>query len=327
MTDGAARRAFAGLLDFDAAHETDRIVEALRPLVHRTLGRKGVVVGVSGGVDSSVVLALCGRALGPEHVLALLMPEQDSAPETLRLSRLAVDAVGCPFVEEDITPALDAVGCYRRRDEVVAGLVPGYTPDWKTKIVLPPVLDAPRLRFFTLVAQSPSGEQVTHRLPADAYRALVAAMNFKQRARKTLEYYHADRLGYAVGGTPNRLEYDQGFFVKNGDGAADVKPIAHLYKTQVFAVAEALGLPEEIRSRVPTTDTYSLPQTQEEFYFSLPLATLDLCLFALDHGIGAGDVAEVAGLEGDEVERAFADIAAKRRAAAYLHLPPLLVAD
>ena len=150
-------------------------------------------------------------------------------------------------------------------------------------------------------------------------------MNFKQRARKTLEYYHADRLGYAVAGTPNRLEYDQGFFVKNGDGAADVKPIAHLYKTQVYRLADAMGLPAAIRERVPTTDTYSMPQTQEEFYFSVPLATLDLCLFAKDRSIEAAVVAEVAELSVEDVERVFADIDAKRRAAAYLHSPPLFV--
>jgi len=320
-----AAGAFAELLEFDAERALEEITSWLRRTIAHTLRRKGVVVGVSGGVDSSVVAALGARALGAEHVLAVLSPEADSAPETLELSRLAVAASGIRAVEEDLTPVLDALGCYRRRDEIVSEIVPGYTSEWKMKIVLPPILAGTRLRLFTLVARSPSGEEVTQRLPADAYRALVAAMNFKQRARKTLEYYHADRLGYAVAGTPNRLEYDQGFFVKNGDGSADAKPIAHLYKTQVYRLADVLGLPEQIRARVPTTDTYSLSQTQEEFYFSVPLRTLDLCLFARDRGLGAGDVAAVSGLSAEDVERVFADIDAKRRAAAYLHAPPLLV--
>ena len=122
------------------------------------------------------------------------------------------------------------------------------------------------------------------RLPLQEYLQIVAATNFKQRIRKTLEYFHADRLNYAVVGTPNRLEYDQGFFVKNGDGAADVKPIAHLYKTQVYALARHLGLPEEICNGAPTTDTYSLPQGQDEFYFALPYDQMDLALWALNHG-------------------------------------------
>src|SRR3712207_2751309 len=139
------------------------------------------------------------------------------------------------------------------------------------------------------------------RLTPEAYRQLIAATSFKQRTRKMMEYYHADRLNYAVVGTPNRLEYDQGFFVKNGDGAADVKPIAHLYKTQVFQLAEHLGIPEVIRRRPASTDTYSMPQTQEEFYFALPYDMLDLCLYARNNGIAAGEVAGALGLAEEQV--------------------------
>jgi NAD+ synthase len=142
-----------------------------------------------------------------------------------------------------------------------------------------------------------------------------------------MEYFHADRLNYAVAGTPNRLEYDQGFFVKLGDGAADFKPIAHLYKTQVYALAAHLGVPDEIRSRPPTTDTYSLAQTQEEFYFALPYDRMDLCLYALNHGVPAAEVAPVVGLTPPQVERVFKDIQSKRRTTSYLHQRPLLVEE
>jgi len=147
----------------------------------------------------------------------------------------------------------------------------------------------------------------------------------KQRTRKQLEYYHADRLNYAVAGTPNRLEYDQGFFVKNGDGAADIKPIAHLYKTQVYALAAHLGLPAEVCSRPPTTDTWSLAQSQEEFYFSVPYPVMDLCLFGLENGIPVADVAARSGLTAEQVETVWRDIKSKRAATRYLHEPPLLV--
>ncbi len=151
---------------------------------------------------------------------------------------------------------------------------------------------------------------------------MVAATNFKQRTRAMLAYYHADRLAYAVAGTPNLLEYDQGFFVKQGDGAADLKPIAHLYKTQVYALADELGVPDEIRRRQPTTDTYSLAQSQEEFYFALPYPEMDLCLWAANHGVTAVDVAPAIGLTVAQVERVFRDIEAKRRASRYLHAVP-----
>jgi len=163
------------------------------------------------------------------------------------------------------------------------------------------------------------------RLPFKPYLEIVAATNFKQRIRKMLEYYHADRLHYAVAGTPNRLEYDQGFFVKLGDGAADLKPIAHLYKSQVYQLAEFLGIPDEIRRRRPTTDTYSLAQGQDEFYFTLPYEKMDLCLFGKNHGVAPAEVAQALGLSAEQVEQVYRDIEVKRATTRYLHLPPLLV--
>ena len=312
-------------LRLDAESAVAEIVEGLSETVFRRLRKRGAVVAVSGGIDSSVAAALCVRALGAERVLALLLPESESSDDTLDLSNLLVDHLGVEAVTEDITPLLEAAGCYRRRDEAIAQVVPGYGPGWRAKLVLPSVLGSERLPVFSVVVESPDGERSQARLTADAYRAVVAATSFKQRSRKMLEYYHADRLDRAVVGTPNRLEYDQGFFVKGGDGAADVKPLAHLYKTQVYQLAEHLGVPDEIRTRPPTTDTYSLPQSQEEFYFSVPYDVLDLCMYALNSGLPAASVTAAAGLREEDVERVFRDIEAKRRATSYLHEPPLLV--
>ncbi len=313
------------VLRIDPAAEAAEIEEALRRQIRGELRRRGAVVGLSGGVDSSVVAALCARALGPEKVLALLMPERDSAGESTRLGRLVAERFGIPHVLEDVGPALAALGCYARQDEAIRTVFPGYGAGWKCKLTLPPLLEGDRLNVFSLTVEDPGGVRRTARLPHEAYLQLVAATNFKQRARKMMEYYHADRLHYAVAGTPNRLEYDQGFFVKQGDGAADVKPIAHLYKTQVYALAAHLGVPEEIRRRPPTTDTFSMPQTQEEFFFALPYADMDACLWAHDHGTPAAEVAPVLGLSPAQVERVYRDLEAKRRATRYLHQPPLLV--
>lgn len=309
----------------DAEEVVERIVAELREVVHGRLRRRGAVLGLSGGIDSSVCLALCARAFGPERTLGVLMPEADSAADTLELSNLAAERFGVETVLEDITGTLDAVGCYRRRDEAFRSVIPEYGPGWKAKIVLPSLLGGSAYRLFSVVAESPTGERVEARLPSAAYRQVVAATSFKQRTRKMLEYFHADRLDYAVVGTPNRLEYDQGFFVKNGDGAADVKPIAHLYKTQVYQLAEALDVPATIRERPPTTDTYALEQSQEEFYFSVPYGTMDLCLYARNNGYAASDVAEAVGLSPEDVERVLGDIDQKRRTTAYLQLGPQLL--
>jgi len=204
-------------------------------------------------------------------------------------------------------------------------VVPEYGDNWLSKIVLPSVTDSDALRIYSIVVADPDGIQSRHRLSTEAYLGIVAATNFKQRVRKMMEYYFADRLNYVTTGTPNRLEYDQGFFVKLGDGAGDVKPIAHLYKTQVYALADFLGVPDEIRTRPSTTDTYSLAQSQEEFYFSLPLALMDLCLFARNNAVPADDVARATGLGVQQVERVFRDIDQKRKTTAYLHLQPDLM--
>jgi NAD+ synthase len=313
-------------LAIDAASETARIVESIRGYL-ALYRRKGFVVAMSGGIDSSVAAALCVAALGPDRVLGLHMPEKESSDDTLRLSRLVADTLGINTVLEEISPILEAAGCYRRRDEAIRSVFPGLTSDCRTKIVLPSVVDSDSFRLFSLVVRTPDGREQKVRLTPEAYLGIVAATNFKQRVRKMLEYHHADRLNYAVAGTPNRLEYDQGFFVKLGDGAADLKPIAHLYKTQVYQLAEHLGVPAEVRSRPPTTDTYSLPQSQEEFYFSLPYDRMDLCLYGKDHGVPVNDIARAAGLSPEQVQRVFRDIEQKRRSTEYLHAPPQLVQE
>jgi len=315
----------ARVLDLDVPAELDRTGAAIRRDVLERLRRKGVVVGLSGGIDSSVVAALAVRALGADRVFGLFMPDHASADDSLRLGQLLAGVLGIRTATENIAAALEGAGCYERQAEAIRMVVPDYGDGDPFKIVLPSILAADRLNVARLTVRDRAGHERSVRLNAEANLQLVAATNFKQRMRKMMEYYHADRLHYVVAGTPNRLEYDQGFFVKQGDGAADIKPIAHLYKTQVYALAAELGVPEEIRRRPPTTDTFPMPQTQEEFYFSLPYTTMDLCLYAVNHHVPAAEAAPVVGLTEDQVERVYRDIVQKRRATRYLHAFPMLV--
>ncbi|WP_281978126.1 NAD(+) synthase [Pseudorhizobium flavum] len=312
----------AASLRLDAEAEIERICAWIRETVLKDLRKRGVVLGLSGGIDSSVTAALCAQALGPSRVTGIFMPEHDSDPESLRLGRALAAATGVETVLEDIGPALAAAGCYTRRDGFIRQIVPEFGEGWGCKVVLENALSNRGYNISWLVVASPTGEQSRHRMPLDVYLGMIAAANMKQRTRKQIEYYHGDRLNYAVAGTPNRLEYDQGFFVKNGDGAADFKPIAHLYKTQVYQLAEALGVPEEIRRRPPTTDTWSLPQGQDEYYFSLPYDRMDICLFGLDHGVSPDAVADAAGLTPEQVDAVWRNIASKRKVAEYLHAAP-----
>jgi NAD+ synthase len=315
----------ADLLRIDAKAETERIVESLRDQVFNQLRRRGAVVGVSGGIDSSVVAFLCAKAFGADRVQTIFMPESESSPDSLRLGRLVTDALGVRTALENISPALAGLRCYERRDDAVRLVVPEYGEGWKCKIVLPGVLEESRYSIFSVVVQSPDGQTKKVRLTPEAYLGIVAATNFKQRARKTMEYYYADLYNYAVAGTPNRLEYELGFFVKNGDGSADFKPIAHLYKSQVYQLAAYLGVPEEIQKRPSTTDTYTLEQSQEEFYFSVSLEKMDLCLYGKNNGMSAAEIAAAAGMQEEHVERVYRTIDGHRKATKYLSSPPLLV--
>jgi len=312
------------VLRLDEAAEVERICASLRNIVGGTLHRRGVIIALSGGIDSSVCAALAVRALGPTKVFGLMLPEKDSSSSSLTRGRLVAERLRIPYAVENIQPTLEAIGCYRWRDDAIRAVFSDYEENWKSKIVIAGGAQG-RINYFKLVVQSPSGDINEARLPLKEYLQIVAATNYKQRIRKTIEYFHADRLNYAVIGTPNRLEYDQGFFVKNGDGSADLKPIAHLYKTQVYVLAKHLGLPAEICSAAPTTDTYSMPQGQDEFYFWLPYDKMDLALWAHNHGVPTGELANHLGISKGQADFIYKDIEAKRFATRYLHAKPFLV--
>jgi NAD+ synthase len=320
----AAVKLSSSVLDIDPRAAVDFICRRMVDIVGKDLRRRGVVVALSGGVDSSVCAALSVRALGAGKVFGLLLPEKDSSSASEDLGRQVAERLGIEHVKQNIAPTLEAIGCYRWRDEAIAAVFPDYRSDWKSKLVIAGGIDG-RFNYFKLVVQPPGGELREQRLEPRQYLQIVAATNYKQRIRKTIEYFHADRLHYAVVGTPNRLEYDQGFFVKNGDGSADVKPIAHLYKTQVYALARHLGLPEAVCTAKPTTDTYSLPQGQDEFYFALPYQKMDLALWAHNHRMPAGELAAALGVSPEQASFIYTDIEKKRSTTRYLHSRAILM--
>lgn len=313
------------VLNIDPVAETARLVAWLRQTVGRTMRRHGVVLGVSGGIDSSVCLALAVRAFGTGRVSAVMMPEQDSDPDTARLSALVARYYGVEPLLEEITPVLQGFGCYERRDAAVRRIFPEFdaAAGYKLRIILPQdLLEHDSLNIFSLEIITPEGETRSQRLPIREYAQIVAASNFKQRTRMAMLYYHAELHNYAVIGTPNKNEHDQGFFVKFGDSGADLRPIVHLYKTQVYQLARYLNVPEEIQRRPPTSDTYSAPTTQQEFFFRLPFETMDLLWYAQQHGVAAAQVAAVLGLSETQVLRAFADFTRKQQTTAYLRMEP-----
>lgn len=313
------------VLALDPAAECARLEEVIRRQIFGELRRKGGVVGVSGGVDSAVVLALTARALGAERTLAVMMPDQHSDPGSLDLAHGLCERFGVESRLEDVTEGLAGLGCYRRQTEAVRELFPGFDPlADRFKIHLPgDILDRDRFNYYLLTVEFADGRTETARLGASQLLQIVAATNFKQRARASVLYYHAESLNRSVVGTCNRNEWMLGFIVKHGDVAVDLKPIQHLYKSQVYALARHLGVPDVITSRPPTSDTYPASQTQQEFFFSLPFEQLDLLLYAWEHALPAAEAAAALGITAEQAERAYRDMRSKHRTTEHMRRLPL----
>ncbi len=310
----------------DVSYTADQIIGQLRIDVTQKLKRYGGVVGISGGVDSSVCLGLAVWAFGPDKVTAIMMPEKDSSPDSEKLAReLAAKFGVTSLFKEELTGALSGFKCYERRDEAVKRVFPEYNPyTYKMKIGvkqrglfnnLPPV--------FSLTIIDPDGKENEKSLHTREFLQIVASSNFKQRSRMSMLYYFAESLHYAVIGTPNKHETEQGFFVKFGDGGADVMPIGNLYKTQVYQLAEYLGIPRSIIERTPTTDTYTAEQTQEEFFYQLPFDLMDRYWYGFENGYPAEEVAEVMGETKERVEALFTNFERKKKTTEYLRMAPI----
>ncbi|MFH1373661.1 MAG: NAD(+) synthase [bacterium] len=313
------------VLKIDAAGVTDELCRTIANQIGGTLKKRGAVVGISGGIDSSVCLGLCARALGPQKVLGVMMPEKDSSPESETLARKLADKFGVETIMEPITDGLAGMDCYHRRDEAIKKVFPEYDADsYKCKITIPSnILEKDSFNFFTLSIEDEAGREKTSRMPLSVYLQVVAASNLKQRLRMTTLYYYAEKKNWAVVGTGNKDEHEQGFFVKYGDGGADLKPIAHLFKIQVYQIAEELGVPEEILSRTPTTDTYSAEVTQAEFFFGLDFYNMDMLWYGLENDVPPADAAKVLNLSVEQVERGYTNIRRKIEATEYLRAHPL----
>lgn len=310
----------------DVEAYVDKICKQLKQDVFHKFRRRGGVIGVSGGIDSSVTLALAVRALGNDKVHALMMPEKDSSPESVELGKMLAKTFQVDYHVEDITQTLKGFGCYERRDEAVKRLFPAYDPSLhKFKIGLKESsieTNLPSVFYLTLVDENGNEQKKT--LPAPEFLQIMAASNFKQRSRMCMLYYYAEKLYYAAIGTSNKQEIHQGFFVKHGDGGVDVMPIGHLYKTQVYQIAEHLGVPREIIERTPTTDTYSAEQTQEEFFFQLPFREMDLLWYAFEHKYDPEEVSRVVDKTPEAVKNIFNSFRRKQQTTAYLRMAPVM---
>ena len=272
--------------------EPSAVTDELTAFIRRTVEdfqRDGAIVGLSGGIDSAVVAALAVRALGPERVLGLLLPERDSEPRSKRDALRLARSLGIRHKTIGLALPLAVLGVYR---QVPLWVLP--TRRLRAKMVR---------RYYTRYAEA-LGEQETpfsavmvgtRGLSGPWLNQAVAYHRVKVRLRMALLYYQAELENLLVVGTCNRTELAVGFFVKHGDAAADVDPLTGLYKTQVRQLAAHLGVPPEIIARPPSPDL--LPGLSDEFAIGMDYATLDRVLWLLEQGEEPGAIAAALGLD------------------------------
>ncbi|MCK4538377.1 MAG: NAD(+) synthase [Candidatus Krumholzibacteria bacterium] len=312
------------VLDFDVESITGQIVDFIRDQVQNNFHRKGIIIGLSGGIDSAVCAALSVKALGKDRVFGVLLPERDSSPVSREYGRKCAESLNIRYHEVEISPMLDVFGVYAKRDSVVEKYFPDYDGDQKFRLTLPQdLLDRDRISTYHLDIETEEGKIETKRLAHKDYLKMMAANDIKQRVRMTQLYYEAEKRHYIVCGTTNLPEMIQGFFVKFGDGGVDIEPLTDLYKAQVFALGRHLGVPQEVLDRTPSPDTYSLPVSDKDFYFCMPYDMLDMVMYAMLNNVPVEKTAEVLGMTTEQVERAWKDIERKKNATATLRqLPP-----
>lgn len=312
------------VLKIDPANETNRISEFIIDQTKRVFRRKsGVVVGLSGGIDSAVMAALAVHALGKENVIGLIMPEKESNPVSSKFANKHATELGIEFREVDITSTVDSVSAYKKRDNFIKSIVPEYEPGFKYNISLPTdLLERNAFNVYVLQVQMPDGTLVKKMLKLDAFRAVTSFANIKIRSRMIHLYAEAERRNMIVAGTTNRTEMILGDFCKFGDGGTDLEALAHLYKDQIYQLADYLNIIQEIVKREPSPDTFSLPVSDQEFFFRIPFDKLDLLLYAWEHDVSLSEAANVIGLSEDAVKRVFADFTSKNSATTHLREMP-----
>lgn len=307
------------VLKIDPAEQLEKLSKFIVQQLTVAFRRKGIIVGMSGGVDSSCMAAIAVHAIGKAKVMGLVLPEVETNPVSSEYAIKHAKALGIEHREIDITSTVNSVVPYQWRDTFIQGLVPEYKPGYKYNISLPTdLLDRDTFSFYSLQVQMPDGQIKRKRLNLDEFHTITSFANIKIRARMLHLYAEAERRNLLVAGTTNRTEFLLGDFCKYGDGGTDIEPLTYLYKNQIYQIADHLGVIPEIIHRTPSPDTFSLPVSDQEFFFRIPFETLDHLLYAWEHEVPTSEAARVLDISEEGVKRAYRDFASKHRATAHV---------
>jgi len=311
------------VLKINPEKELERLSKFVIDQVRVVFRRKGIIVGLSGGIDSACMASIAVHAVGKENVVGLVLPEKESNPISSSYATKHAKELGIEHREIDITPTVNSIVKYNQRDEFIRNLIPEYEPGLKYNITLPTdLLERASFSFYNLQVQMPDGEIKKKRLSLDEFRTITSFANIKIRSRMLHLYAEAEARSLVVAGTTNRTEFILGDFCKYGDGGTDIEPLSYLYKNQIYQLSNYLNVTPEIIDRQPSPDTFSLPVSDQEFFFRIPFDKLDYLLYAWEHELAASEVASVLELDEEAVDRAYKDFTSKYRATAHLRDVP-----
>ena len=311
------------VLKIDPVQHLEKLTKFIVDQMNVVFRRKGIIVGLSGGIDSACIAAVAVHAIGKEKVIGLVLPESESNPISSEYAIKHAQLLDIEHRQINITPTVDSIVQYKWLDEFIQKLIPEYKPDYKYNITLPTdLLERASYSFYLLQVQMPDGEIKKKRLNMEEFRTITSFANIKIRARMLHLYAEAERRNLLVAGTTNRTEFILGDFCKYGDGGTDIEPFTHLYKNQIYQLSDYLEVIPEIINRQPSPDTFSLPVSDQEFFFRISFEKLDHLLYAWEHEVPIIDVANVLDISEDAVERAYKDFTTKNRATAHLRESP-----
>ena len=310
----------------------EKIAETIRIFIKDQIAgfkKKGVVIGVSGGIDSAVTLTLAVQELGKDNVYGLLLPEKESAASSASLGADICETLGVTYEEVSISPILESLAIYDKKEEIIKRTCPEYDPYiHKTSLVLPDLLNQDLLNVPYIQLVKNDETIAEHRLKASNYLELIGLQNVKQRSRMLVQYMYAEKMNYAVCGTTNKTEIALGQFVKYGDGGVDIEPLGDCYKTQVYTLAKHLNVNETIIQRSPSADTWSHYTSDEDFYWRMPIHILDQLLYAQEHQLSVEEIEKNTGLSEETINKTQRHINRIRNTTAYVRAaPPICYLD
>jgi len=280
----------------------DEITEFVKKEVFEIFEKKGIVIGLSGGIDSAITAALCAKSIGSEKILGLILPEKESDVNSKNLALQIAEKYNIDTETIDITNILESYGVYENKEKIVKEKFLNYNEKCKYRVVVPPKSENNiGIPFLEIL----DDENTLHKLKISSFDFLnlTAATSIKHRVRMTMLYNYAEKNNFAVIGTTNKTEYLQGYFVKYGDGGSDIEPLVHLYKTQIYQIAKFLKLPEEIINQDASPDVWSFKTSDEEFFYAVPYNIVDLILYGRENNISITEIAKFSNLGSEKVEK------------------------